>query len=58
MKNFEYFAPGSLPEALTLLDNIQQTAKVLAGGTESDRANARRACPNLRSLSISRIFRS
>jgi carbon-monoxide dehydrogenase medium subunit len=34
MKNFEYFAPGSLPEALTLLDNIQQTAKVLAGGTD------------------------
>jgi carbon-monoxide dehydrogenase medium subunit len=34
MKNFEYFAPGSLPQALTLLDNIQQTAKVLAGGTD------------------------
>ena len=34
MKNFEYFAPPSLNEALSLLDNARQKAKVLAGGTD------------------------
>jgi len=34
MKNFEYFAPSSLPEALSLLDKERQRAKILAGGTD------------------------
>ena len=34
MKNFGYFAPDTLQEALSLLDNKQQKAKVLAGGTD------------------------
>ena len=34
MKNFEYFAPQSLQEALSLLDDKKSKAKVLAGGTD------------------------
>ncbi len=34
MKNFEYYAPGSLPEALALLGESKQKSKVLAGGTD------------------------
>jgi len=34
MKGFEYYAPHSLEEALSLLDNWKEKAKVLAGGTD------------------------
>jgi carbon-monoxide dehydrogenase medium subunit len=34
MKNFDYFSPCTLQEGLSLLDNYQQKAKVLAGGTD------------------------
>jgi carbon-monoxide dehydrogenase medium subunit len=34
VKNFEYFAPNTLQEGLSLLDNYQQKAKILAGGTD------------------------
>ncbi len=34
MINFEYYAPRSLEEALSLLDNRREEAKVLAGGTD------------------------
>lgn len=34
MKNFSYFAPHSLDEALFLLEVHQQSAKILAGGTD------------------------
>jgi carbon-monoxide dehydrogenase medium subunit len=34
MKGFEYYAPHSLEEALSLLDNLREKAKVLAGGTD------------------------
>jgi carbon-monoxide dehydrogenase medium subunit len=34
MKGFEYFAPHSLEEALSLLDDRGEKAKVLAGGTD------------------------
>jgi carbon-monoxide dehydrogenase medium subunit len=34
MLSFEYYAPHSLEEALSLLDNRKEEAKVLAGGTD------------------------
>ncbi len=34
MRNFEYCAPHSLTEALSILDNQKEKAKVLAGGTD------------------------
>jgi carbon-monoxide dehydrogenase medium subunit len=34
MIGFEYYAPRSLEEALSLLDNRREKAKVLAGGTD------------------------
>jgi carbon-monoxide dehydrogenase medium subunit len=34
MKGFEYYAPHSLEDALSLLDNFREKAKVLAGGTD------------------------
>ena len=34
MISFEYYAPHSLEEALSLLDNRREEAKVLAGGTD------------------------
>jgi carbon-monoxide dehydrogenase medium subunit len=34
MIDFEYYAPHSLEEALSLLDNWKEKAKVLAGGTD------------------------
>ncbi len=34
MKNFEYFAPQSLVEAVNLLDKYGDQSKVLAGGTD------------------------
>jgi CO/xanthine dehydrogenase FAD-binding subunit len=34
MISFEYYAPQSLEEALSLLDNRREQAKVLAGGTD------------------------
>jgi carbon-monoxide dehydrogenase medium subunit len=34
MKDFEYFAPRSVQEALALLDDAKSKAKVLAGGTD------------------------
>ncbi|RMF90391.1 MAG: xanthine dehydrogenase family protein subunit M [Nitrospinota bacterium] len=34
MKNFQYFAPRSLEEALSLLSRYREQAKVLAGGTD------------------------
>jgi CO/xanthine dehydrogenase FAD-binding subunit len=34
MKNFEYFAPQSLQEALSLLHNNKQKTTILAGGTD------------------------
>jgi carbon-monoxide dehydrogenase medium subunit len=34
MREFEYYAPYSLEEALSLLDNAREKAKVLAGGTD------------------------
>lgn len=34
MRDFEYYAPRSLKEALSLLDNRRGEAKVLAGGTD------------------------
>jgi CO/xanthine dehydrogenase FAD-binding subunit len=34
MKGFEYYAPHSLEEALSLLNNQREKAKVLAGGTD------------------------
>ena len=34
MKGFEYYAPHSLEEALSLLDNRREKVKVLAGGTD------------------------
>jgi CO/xanthine dehydrogenase FAD-binding subunit len=34
MVGFEYYAPHSLEEALSLLDNRKEKAKVLAGGTD------------------------
>ncbi|HXZ95079.1 MAG TPA: xanthine dehydrogenase family protein subunit M [Dehalococcoidia bacterium] len=34
MRGFEYYAPHSLEEAFSLLDNRREKAKVLAGGTD------------------------
>ena len=34
MIGFEYYAPHSLEEALSLLDNRREKSKVLAGGTD------------------------
>jgi carbon-monoxide dehydrogenase medium subunit len=34
MRNFEYYAPRSLKEALSLLENHREEARVLAGGTD------------------------
>jgi carbon-monoxide dehydrogenase medium subunit len=34
VKNFQYFAPTSLAEALDLLQTYQEKAKILAGGTD------------------------
>ncbi len=34
MKNFEYYAPNSLEEALTLLGKFGEKARIMAGGTE------------------------
>lgn len=34
VRNFEYYAPNSLTEALSILDNQKEKAKVLAGGTD------------------------
>lgn len=34
MRNFEYYAPSTLKEALSLLDKRRQEARVLAGGTD------------------------
>jgi CO/xanthine dehydrogenase FAD-binding subunit len=34
MRGFEYYAPRSLEEALSLLDNQREETKVLAGGTD------------------------
>jgi len=34
LRNFEYYAPHSLIEALSILDNGKEEAKVLAGGTD------------------------
>jgi CO/xanthine dehydrogenase FAD-binding subunit len=32
MRDFEYFAPKTLEEALSLLDKYRETCKVIAGG--------------------------
>jgi len=34
MKDFEYYAPHSLQEAVVLLDKFRQSARVIAGGTD------------------------
>ncbi|MFC2043938.1 FAD binding domain-containing protein [Chloroflexota bacterium] len=34
MRNFEYYTPRSLTEALSTLDTLKEKAKVLAGGTD------------------------
>ncbi len=46
MRSFEYYAPGSLKEALSLLENRGKEAKVLAGGTDLIvQMKDGRACP-------------
>ena len=34
MRNFDYYAPGTLQEALSLLDERKKEVRVLAGGTD------------------------